>query len=59
MKSTSYVCWQDGNMWFGYLEELPDYLTQGETVKDLETHLRDIYEDVTTGKIPNITRGRN
>jgi len=28
MKKARYVHWQDGEMWLGYLEEFPDYLTQ-------------------------------
>ncbi|MEN9573800.1 MAG: hypothetical protein RL514_1655 [Verrucomicrobiota bacterium] len=56
MKQTGYVYWQDGEMWLGYLEELPDYVTQGESLADLEAHLRDIYEDVTGGKIPQARR---
>lgn len=43
-------------MLLGYLEEFPDYMTQGESLADLEAHLRDIYEDVTSGKIPNVRR---
>ena len=56
MKRTGYVYWQDGEMWLGYLEEYPDYVTQGESLADLEAHLRDIYEDVTSGKIPHARR---
>jgi hypothetical protein len=56
MKQTGYVYWQDGKMLIGYLEEFPDYLTQGENVADLEAHLRDIHNDVTSGKIPNVRR---
>ena len=56
MKRTGYVYWQDGEMWLGYLEELPDYVTQGDSLADLEAHLRDIYEDVTGGKIPQARR---
>jgi predicted RNase H-like HicB family nuclease len=52
MKSVRYVHWQDGDMWLGYLEENPDYMTQGETVKELEEHLRDIYSDLQSGAIP-------
>ena len=29
---------------------LSDYWTQGETLEDLEVHLRDLYEDLTSGK---------
>ncbi|MBI3879822.1 MAG: type II toxin-antitoxin system HicB family antitoxin [Verrucomicrobia bacterium] len=56
MKNTAYVYWHDGEMWLGYLEEYPDYLTQGESLADLEEHLRDIYQDVTSGKIPHVRR---
>ena len=56
MKSTGYVYWQDGDMWLGYLEEFPDCMTQGESFAALEEHLRDIYEDVTAGKIPSVRR---
>ena len=41
-------------MWLGYLEEYPDYQTQGETLEDLQENLRDIYQDVTKGVIPNV-----
>ena len=43
-------------MWLGYLEEFPDYLTQGESLVELEENLRDIYEDLTSGKIPCVRR---
>ena len=29
-------------MWPGYLEEYPDYLTQGESLAGLEENLRDL-----------------
>ena len=56
MKQTAYVYWQDGNMWLGYLEEFPDYPTQGESFEDLQQHLRDIYQELTSGQIPNLRR---
>jgi predicted RNase H-like HicB family nuclease len=56
MKSASYIYWQDGEMWLGYLEEFPDYLTQGGSLADLEEHLRDIHDDLTSGKIPHVRR---
>jgi len=52
MNTIRYVHWQDGDMWLGYLEDYPDYMTQGESIKDLEAHLRDLYEDLTGGHIP-------
>jgi len=29
-------------------------LTQGESLSDLEEHLRDLYRDLTSGEIPGI-----
>ena len=49
MKNVRYVYWQDGEMWIGYLEEYPDYMTQGESVEELQENLKDIYEDLTGG----------
>lgn len=43
-------------MWLGYFEEFPDYMTQGESLSDLEEHLRDLYSDLTSGEIPGIRR---
>ena len=37
-------------MWLGYFEEFPDYLTQGETLAELEDNLRDLYRDLTGAK---------
>ena len=56
MKTMRYVYWQDGEMWLGYLEEFPDYLTQGETVEELQDNLKDLYVDLTSGQIPGVRR---
>jgi predicted RNase H-like HicB family nuclease len=56
MQNIRYVFWQDGDAWLGYLEEYPDYMTQGESFADLEEHLRDIYKDLTTGVIPCVRK---
>ena len=37
----------------------PDYLTQGESLEDLEDNLRDLYRDLTSGEIPGIRRSPN
>jgi predicted RNase H-like HicB family nuclease len=56
MKTIRYVHWQDGDMWLGYLEDYPDYLTQGESIEDLKAHLKDIYKDLTGGHIPGVRK---
>jgi predicted RNase H-like HicB family nuclease len=56
MDPSRFVYWQDGAFWLGYLEEFPDYVTQGESFDDLKAHLRDLYEDLTSGQIPAVRR---
>jgi hypothetical protein len=51
-----YTYWQDDDMWLGYLEEYPDYWTQGETEEELRENLLDIYSDLESGIIPNVRR---
>ncbi len=52
VRNIRYVYWQDGDAWLGHLEEYPDYLTQGESLSDLEEHLRDLHKDLSSGAIP-------
>jgi len=51
-----YVYWRDGNHWLGYFEEYPDYVTQGESAEDLQEQLKDLFRDLTGGKISGIRR---
>lgn len=54
MIKQKYIFWKDENMWLGYLEEYPDYWTQGETEEDLKANLLDIYKDLTGDAIQNV-----
>ncbi len=56
MKTMKYSYWQDEDMWLGYLEEYPDYWTQGETLTELEENLRDLYREFASGNIPCVRR---
>ena len=56
MSTARYVHWQDGGMRLGFFVEFPDYLTQGETLAELEGNLRDLYRDLTSGEIPGVRR---
>ena len=56
MESTKYIYWQDNDQWLGYLQDYPDYWTQGESLEDLEANLRDLFRDLTSGEIPGVRR---
>ena len=56
MQTVKFVYWQDGESWLGYLQDYPDYRTQGKTLDDLKEHLRDLYRDIASGEIPGIRK---
>lgn len=56
MHSIKIVYWEEDGGWLGYLQDYPDYWTQGETLDDLKEHLRDLYKDVTGGQISGIRK---
>lgn len=56
MNKPRFIYWQDDDMWLGYLEEYPDYMTQGESLEDLQAHLIDLYKDLSEERIPHTRR---
>ncbi len=43
-------------MWLGYLEEYPDYWTQGETEDELKENLAHVYTHVVSGTLRSVRR---
>jgi len=56
MENRKFSYYQEDDMWIGWLEEFPDYVTQGETLEDLRGNLKDIYEELMSGGIPHVRR---
>ena len=54
VETKKFVYYKDGKMFIGWLEEYPDYRTQGETLEELQENLRDIYSDIEGEAIPYI-----
>lgn len=54
MRTLSYVHWQHESTWIGYLSEFPDYWSQGASREELEDNLRDVYAELTSGRIPEV-----
>ncbi|MGK0186185.1 MAG: putative RNase H-like HicB family nuclease [Verrucomicrobiales bacterium] len=54
--SSTFTYWEDGEYFLGYLNEYPDYWTQGVDLEDLKEHLRDLYVEFTSGRIPGIRK---
>jgi hypothetical protein len=45
----SYTYWEaaEGG-YIGFINQCPDYWTQGETIEELETMLKSLYQDIQT-----------
>jgi predicted RNase H-like HicB family nuclease len=56
MPTVKIMVWEEDGAWLGYLQEYPDYWTQGETLDDLKDHLKGLYQDLTAGEIPGVRR---
>jgi predicted RNase H-like HicB family nuclease len=56
MTTVRFVHWQDGDMWLGYLEDYPDYMTQGESFEELQENLKDLYHELTGGHLPGVRK---
>ena len=54
MQIVKTVVWQDGEAWLGYLQEYPDYWTQGESLTELRENLADLYGMFADKTIPGI-----
>ena len=46
-----YSSWKEDDFYLGYIDEYPQYPTQGESLTDLENGLREIYEWIKDGTL--------
>ena len=44
--------WRDSEFWLGYINEYPEYVTQGYTLEELLDNLKDINHDLENELIP-------
>ncbi|MEI6443833.1 MAG: hypothetical protein WCO29_12100 [Nostocales cyanobacterium ELA583] len=56
IKKKKYIYWQDEDMFIGYLEEYPDYWTQGNSLEELQNNLLDLYHEFSSDNIPAIRK---
>lgn len=56
METKKFVYYQEGVLFVGWLEEYPDYRTQGESLSELRENLIELYRDLTSGEISMVHR---
>jgi predicted RNase H-like HicB family nuclease len=54
MEKKRFIYYREDDMWIGYLEEFPDYRSQGETLDELKENLKEIYQELTSGRVQNV-----
>jgi hypothetical protein len=56
MRNVKYTVWQDGEFYLGYLNEYPDYWTQGYSKAELKENLKDLLVDLESGEVPYVRK---
>ena len=52
METKRFIYYQERELFVGWLEEYPDYRTQGETMDELRKNLQELHGELTSGQIP-------
>jgi len=56
METKRFIYYEEGELCVGWLEEFPDYRTQGETLDELKKNLQDIHNELISRKIPCVRK---
>ena len=56
MKTAKFTYWQDGDYYLGFLNDYPDYQTEGRSKEELVKNLKDLLADLQSGEIPYIRK---
>lgn len=56
MKVTKFTYWQDGDYYLGFLNDYPDYQTQGTSKEELVGNLKDLLVDLESGEVPYVRK---
>jgi len=56
MKTLKFTYWKDGKYYLGFLNDYPDYETQGVSKKELVSNLKDLLVDLESGDVPYVRK---
>ncbi len=56
IKTSKFTYWQDDDFYLGYLNDYPDYQTQGMSKEELVANLKDLLVDLESGEIPYVRK---
>ena len=56
MQKIKFTYWRDGEYYLGFLNDYPDYETQGHSKEELIANLKDLLKDIESGEVPFVRR---
>ena len=56
MRTIKFTSWQDGDFFIGFLNDYPDYLTQGMSREELADNLKSLLIDLESDEIPYVRK---
>jgi len=56
MKTLRFTYWKDGDYYLGFLNDYPDYETQGVSKDELISNLKDLLVDFESGEVPYVRK---
>ncbi len=56
MRAVKFTSWQDDIFFIGFLNEYPEYQTQGMSKDELIENLKDLLIDLESGQVPYIRK---
>lgn len=56
MKKMSFTYWRDGKFYIGFLNQYPDYQTQGTTKSELTENLKDLLTGIESREVSYIRK---
>ncbi|HLW80690.1 MAG TPA: hypothetical protein VKS20_01485 [Candidatus Acidoferrales bacterium] len=56
MKTLKFTYWKDADYYLGFLNDYPDYHTQGMSKEELVSNLKDLLVDLESGEVPYVRK---
>lgn len=56
MRKVKYTFWKDEDFFIGYLNDYPDYQTQGRLKEELIEHLKDLLQDLESDEVQYVKK---
>lgn len=56
MRTIKITSWKDNDFYVGYLNDYPDYRSQGYSKEELVENLKELLQDIESDEVPYIRR---